>query len=431
MTNHTISVLSILIQDLPVGTNLALLHFLWMMASGSLLPSRGAIFPALKSIGLSDAAMRRAWVAFRKGMWQMPAILILWREHVQSQPGWKERRYEGYLPVTIDVTAFWRPALKHCPGKHYHPGAGRALPAVIFGITGDVGEINGQRLALPRAFERVHPKDHSEKRLWKEMLKNMKKGFKYDEIAVIDAGMHISDLQEAGIDRYVLRLATNFTARRNYLPVHILGRKPTYGLSVRPLLRKRKGKTIKATTADETYTFAEHGHEIRVELWRKLILNKVVPNDDNKTFDVYAIYDPDFDQPWLLATPVTLKPENVRAIYKDRWPVEQIPLSAKQMVGAHRQFVHNPESVQRLPELALLVGSVLSFVAATFPAMPTGFWDREPKRTPGRLRRQLAGKSFPKDDQISGRLREKKSVTGHLPKGNLARSQKIAQAAAT
>ena len=67
MANHTISVLSILIQDLPVGTNLALLHFLWMMVSGALLPSRGAIFPALKSIGLSDAAIRRAWVAFRKG----------------------------------------------------------------------------------------------------------------------------------------------------------------------------------------------------------------------------------------------------------------------------------------------------------------------------------------------------------------------------
>ncbi len=431
MTNHTISVLSILIQDLPVGTNLALLHFLWMMASGALLPSRGAIFPALKSIGLSDAAIRRAWVAFRKGVWQMPAILILWREHVKSQPGWKEHRYEGYLPVTIDVTAFWRPALKRCPGKHYHPGAGRALPAVIFGITGDVGEINGQRLALPRAFERVHPKEHSEKRLWKEMLKKMKKDLKVDEIAVIDAGMHISDLQEAGIERYVLRLATNFTARRNYLPVHILGRKPTYGLSIRPLSRKRKGKTIQATVADETYTFIENGREIRAEIWRKLILNKVVPSEDNKTFDVYAIYDPDFDQPWLLATPVTLKPESVRAIYKDRWPVEQIPLSAKQMVGAHRQFVHNSESVQRLPELALLMGSVLSFVAATFPALPTGFWDREPKRTPGRLRRQLAGKAFPKDAQISGRLREKKSVTAHLPKGNLARSQKTAQTAST
>ena len=432
MANHTISVLYILIQDLPVGTNLALLHFLWMMVSGALLPSRGAIFPALKSIGLSDPAIRRAWVAFRKGMWQMPAMLVLWREYVKAQPSWQEHRYEGYLPVTIDVTAFWRPALKNCPGKHYHPAAGRALPAVIFGITGDVGEINGQRLALPRAFERVHPKDHSEKRLWKEMLKNMKKDLKADEIAVIDAGMHISDLQAAGIDRYVLRLATNFTARRNYLPAYNnLGRKPTYGLSVRPLPRKHKGKTIEATVVDETYTFVENGHEIRVEIWRKLILNKVVPNEDNKTFDVYAIYDPDFDQPWLLATPVALKPESVRAIYKDRWPVEQIPLSAKQMVGAHRQFVHNEESVQRLPELALLVGSVLSFLAASFPAMPTGFWDREPKRTPGRLRRQLAGKAFPKDAQISGQLREKKSVTGHLPKGNLVRSQKTAQPAAT
>jgi len=28
MANHTIGVLSILIQDLPLGTNLALLHFL-------------------------------------------------------------------------------------------------------------------------------------------------------------------------------------------------------------------------------------------------------------------------------------------------------------------------------------------------------------------------------------------------------------------
>ncbi len=58
MANHTISVLSILILDLPIGTNLALLHFSWMLVSGALLPSRGALFPALKSIGLSDAAIR-------------------------------------------------------------------------------------------------------------------------------------------------------------------------------------------------------------------------------------------------------------------------------------------------------------------------------------------------------------------------------------
>lgn len=183
-----------------------------MLVSGALLPSRGAIFPALKSIGLDDAATRRAWAAFRKGVWQMPAILILWREHVKALPGWQEHRYEGYLPVTIDVTAFWRPALKRCPGKHFHPAANRALPAVIFGIIGEVGEINGQRLALPRTFERVHPKDNSEKRLWQELFKNANKGLKGDEIAVIDAGVKISALQEAGIEQFVLRLATNFTA---------------------------------------------------------------------------------------------------------------------------------------------------------------------------------------------------------------------------
>jgi len=426
MANHTIAVLSTLLENLPIGTNLALLHFMWMLVSGALLPNRGAIIPGLKSTGLSDAATRRAWAAFRKGVWQMPVLLVLWREYVKNLPGWQERRYEGYLPVVADVTAFWRPALKNCPSKHYHPAANRALPAVIFGISGEVGELNGQRIALPRAFERVHPKDHSEKRLWEEVLKKAHKDLGEQEILVVDAGLKISDLQEAGITCYVLRLATNFTARRNFLPEHHRGRKPKYGALVRPLPRKGKGKTLAASQPDETSSWAENGREIRVEIWRQLVLTKVVPHENNFTFDVYAFYDPDFDQPWLLAIPIRLKPESIRAIYKDRWPVEQIPLSSKQMVGAHRQFVHNPESVQRLPELALLAGSILSFLAASFPAMPTGFWDRQPKRTPGRFRRQLMGKSFPKDAPISGQLREKKSVTAHLPKGSLARSKKPA-----
>ena len=59
------NVLVALTKDLPVGTNLALLHFLWMLVSGALLPQRGAIFPALQSTGLSEQATRRAWAAFR------------------------------------------------------------------------------------------------------------------------------------------------------------------------------------------------------------------------------------------------------------------------------------------------------------------------------------------------------------------------------
>jgi hypothetical protein len=356
----------------------------------------------------------------------MAILLVSWREYVKTLPGWQGRRYEGYLAVTADVTAFWRPALKNCPSKHYHPAANRALPAVIFGIRGEVGELNGQRIALPRAFERVHPKDTSEKRLWEETLKHAKKELGEDEILVVDAGVKVAAMQKAGIKRYVIRLATNFTARRNFLPEHHKGRRPKFGALVRPLPRKHKDKTLPATAADGTLSWVENSREIRAEIWRNMLLNKAIPNQENQTFDIYAIYDPDFEQPWLLATPVQLKPQSVRAIYQDRWPVEQIPLSAKQMVGAHRQFVHNRESVQRLPELALLAGSILSFLAASFPPTPTGFWDRQPKRTPGRFRRLLMGKPFPKDAPLSGQLREKKSATAHLPKGNLARMQKLA-----
>ena len=397
-----------------------------MLVSGALLPQRGAIFPALKAIGLSDEETRRAWAAFRKGVWQITVLLRIWQAYVMGLEGWQSHCYEGYRPVAVDVTAFWRPKLKNCPSKHYHPAANRALPAVIFGVVGQVGEINGQRIALPCNFERVHPKDPSEKRLWRIMLKWVKKMLADDEIAVIDAGVKVRDLQETQIECYVLRLAKNFTARRNFLPAYAgKGRRPKYGELVRPLPRTHKDKTLGATAPDETITWQENGQTLRAEIWRSLILNKTIPSQANKTFDVYAIYDPNFEKPWLLATPVKLQATSVRAIYQDRWPVEQIPLSAKQMVGAHRQFVHSDESIQRLPELALLAGSILSFLAATVPATPTGFWDRNPKRTPGRYRRTLMGKPFPKDYPFPRQLRKKNSVTAHLPKGILAHRRKI------
>jgi len=364
-------------------------------------------------------------------------LIELWRRHVESLAEWKRHAYEGYKPVTADVTAFsrknigtmWRPSLKNCPSKHYHPAAQRALPAVIFGILGEVGEINGQRIALPRAFERVQPKDPSEKRLWHIILKNVHKTLAADEIVVVDAGVKVRDLQTAGVERYVVRLATNFTARRNVLPGYCgLGRKPIYGELIRALPRKHKEKTLPASAPDETQSWEENGLTIRVEIWRNLVLPDCAPNAHNPTFDVYAIYDPCFDTSWLLATPVVLKPVSVRAIYKDRWPVEQIPLSAKQMIGSHRQFVHAEETIQRLPELVLMAGSILSFLSATMPATPTGFWDKKPKRTPGRFRRTLAGQTFPKAcpepvervADLSERLRKKNSVTAHLPVGHLA-----------
>jgi hypothetical protein len=199
--NHTIAVLNELLEGLPIGTNLAMLHVFWALLSGQLLPNRGALFPALKAIGLEDDAVRRAWTAISQGVWQTALLIELWRRQVEGLPDWKRHEYEGYKPVVADITAFWRPTLKNCPSKHDHPAAGRALPAVIFGVVGKVGEINGQRIALPQAFERVHPQDPSEARLWRLMLKNVRKTLCADEIVVVDAGVKVRDLQKAGVEQ--------------------------------------------------------------------------------------------------------------------------------------------------------------------------------------------------------------------------------------
>jgi hypothetical protein len=398
---------------------------MWMLVSGALLPARGALFPALKGLGLSDPAARRAWAAFRGGVWRTAVLLRLWQAYITKLPDWQVHCYEGYRVVAADVTAFWRPALKNCPSKHYHPLANRAVPAVIFGIVGQVGEIGGQRVALPRSFERVSFQDPRESRLWSSLLRQLSRSLAADEILAVDAGVKISDLQTAGIERYVVRLANNFTARCNYLPEYAgHGRKPLYGQRIRPLARQYKDKTLPQSAPDRVETWVEDGRELWAEIWEDVVLPGVMPNPQAHTFQVYAIYDPLYPTPWLLATPLKLPAKAVKAIYQDRWPVEQIPLAAKQMVGAHRQFVHAAESIQRLPELALLAGSILSFLAATFPLAPTGFWDRHPRRTPGRFRRVLRGQPFPQSYPYPERLREKASFTAHLPKGILARRAK-------
>ena len=423
--DHTMNTLVALTQGLPVGTNLALLQFMWMLVSGALLPNRGALFPALKSIGLSDQATRRAWAAFGGGGWTIVFLLRILQGYVEGLPAWRYHEYEGYRPVGVDITAFFRPHLENCPSKYYHPQAGKALPAVIMGVVGQVGTLNGQRLAVPRDFLRVELEDPSPGGLQIRLLGQVAWKLGIDEVGIFDAGFKLKAIQTAGIERYVVRLPKNFTARRNQVaPYQGAGRPPVYGKWVRPLARSYNGRVIPATPPEQVIEWFEDDRAIRAEVWSNLILPGVIPDPKNETFQVVAIHDPLYREPWLLATSLKLQPAAVKGLYQDRWPVEQIPLAAKHMVGAHRQFVSAQESIHRLPELALLAGSIQSFLAATLPLRPTGFWDRHPRRTPGRLRRALAGQVFPSCYPLPGRIRKKASVTGPLPKGILAHRRK-------
>ena len=432
----TMLALTSIVSRLYVGTNLAMLHFLWMLINGSLLPHRGAIFPALQSTGIGEQAVRRSWKAFHSGMWQIGELIVAWNQYMQEQQRWQPRHYEGYEAIVVDTAPFWRPKLQGLKSKYYNSVAEKALPAVILGLVARIGEVAGRRIALPCAILRVHPKDPSETALKKEILSRVSHSLRQLEIMLMDAGFKIKACHEAQAPRFLLRLAKNFTARRNYLrdTTGKKGKPPTKGNLVRPLARKYKDKEIAASDPDATFSWElETGETTIVQVWYDLVRPDVEPSPTADLFDVYVINDPRYDKPLLVATNVKLKAETVHMLYADRWPIEQLPLAGKQMLGAHRQFVFAEETRHRLPELVILVGSILTGLAALHPTIPTGFWDRQPEPTPGRFRRALAGLPFPQSYPLPGQLRQKASVTDHLPKGILAhrRSKQAVSAVST
>lgn len=415
---NTIQALQAVVQAVPVGTNFALLQLMWMMLQGRLLASRGAIFPALIAAGFSWTVARRCWAAMRYGVWESDDLIEAWGQYVEKEDQWQEHQYDGYRGLSVDVTAFWRPRLKGWLGKHFHNLAGRALPAVSFGLVVRVGQMGWQRVPLLKRLVRTDQADPSDAKLVEQLLHQVGQQLAADEVALFDAGFKLAALQAAQIKQGVVRLAANVTARRNYPAAYKgRGRRPVYGELIRPLSRTYKGRCIVASQPDFSDEFEHDGRTIKVKGWYDLILPGLVPDPDRDTFDIYVFDDPLYHDPLVLGATLRLRPATSFALYQDRWPVEQVPLAAKHMVGAHRQFVFAYQSCQRWPELALIVGGILTYLAAALPPIPTGFWDKQPKATPGRLRRLLARADFPKDYPFLPQLRKKRTVTDHLPKG--------------
>ncbi len=413
---RVIGVLCAVVAGTPIGTNLGLVHLLWMLVSGRLLASRGAVISGLSATGLAEPAARRAWAALGQGGWSSAGLLARWRQHVEQAGHWRVHEYAGYRPVAVDVTGFWRPRLQGCATSHYDGRAGKALPAIPVGIVARVGSVGTQRLGLPLALVRADAEDPSVAAHERALLQAAVRASADDDALVLDAGFAIRQLQEAGATRYVVRAAKNVTGRRAVLPAYLgRGRPRTRGELIRPLARTYRGRELAATPPDQVRTWQEGDAVVRAEWWDDLVLPDVPL--DGPTFRLVVIHDPRWTEPLVLATTLALSARALRDLYRDRWPVEQLPLAAKQMLGAARAFVSAPETCQRLPELALLAGSILTYLAATQPAIPTGSWDRRPRPTPGRLRRVLGQAVFPITFPLPDRIRQKAAVTAHLPTG--------------
>jgi hypothetical protein len=314
------------------------------------------------------------------------------------------------------LVGFFRPRLSGCVGKHYQSGADKALPAIVLAVVTAVGSVGKVRLPLLRLILRADPSDSSEAALQRRALTQAGAALQPDEVLVVDAGFGVAVLLTEGVTRFVARVARNFTARRNVLPAYKgRGRCAAYGERVRPVPRTRKGKTIAATPPDATARWVVAGRLIHAQVWDNLVLSTAKPGAP--AFRCVVIHDPRYQEPLVLATTLLVSAYALWCLYRDRWPVEQVPLAAKQMLGAHRAFVFGSESRHRLPELALLAGNILTYVAATSAAVAAGFWDRCCRPTCGRLRRVLLRVDFSEVPVPVGPLRKKASVTGHLPKG--------------
>src|SRR5262249_4733566 len=170
-----------------------------------------------------------------------------------------------------------------------------------------------------------------------------------------------------------------------------------------PLPRTHKGKPIAATPPDATAQWVVARGIVCAHIWDNLVLATARPGA--ATFRCAVIHDPRYQEPLVVAPNLPVSACALWCLYGDRWPVERLPLAAKQMLGAHRAFVFGGESRYRLPELGRLAGDILTYVAATTAAMATGFWDRRCRPTCGRLRRVLLGVDFAEGPVPEGRLR--------------------------
>jgi hypothetical protein len=412
------SLLYSVVWSLPIGTNLGLLLLLWTFLSGRLLSTRGAVIPALDAFGLSEEEVRRSWASLTYGDWKIQPLLDAWRKRVLAEGAWQPHRYGGYRVVACDLIGFFRPRLKNCATKHYDSLAGKALPAIAVGAVVSVGSVGTQRLGLLRTLVRPDKDDPSEQALKRDTLTAVQKALEPDEALAIDGGFGLALLQEAGITRFVARVPQNFTARRNVLPEYGgKGCYPKWGKLVRPLARTFKDKLLPPTPPDRLEIWEEGNLRLEAAFWEDLVLADHKPGAPS--FRCVAITDPRYPDPLVLGYGIELDGPALRAFYLDRWPIEQLPLATKQMLGLHRQFVFAKESRYRLPELGLLAGSILSYAAATMPALSTGFWDRRARPTCGRLRRLLSRVDFSNLPDLGSQVRKKNSVTEHLPKGVL------------
>ena len=418
------------VRDAPIGTNLALYQGLMTMMSGEMLASRGALIPALDSVGMDQAETMRTWQGLAHGSWEINDLLEKLTDKIETEGRWVSTEVGGYRIKALDTVGYYRPRLQNCETKHYNSTADKALPAINLGQLAMVGQVDEQKVTVPCAIVRAEGEIQSEEDLMAALCREAASHLTEEDVTTADRKFAPLTMVKSGITQVVLRRPKNMTLQRNTpAPYQGKGRRPIYGELIRPLARHHKTHVIPASAPDAEYAWQEpqaDGSSITItaKLWRDVIPTpqKDWTDEDfdlihSVTWTAFVIEHPKFDIPMIVLSTLDLSAPQVNQVVKARWGIEQPPLVAKQLLGLHRQFVWSPQMRFRYPELSLLAAGILTYAAACVSApTPTGWWDRHPKPTAGRLRRLLIKVDWRKLP-LHPRLREKNAVTAHLPKG--------------
>ncbi len=93
--------------------------------------------------------------------------------------------------------------------------------------------------------------------------------------------------------------------------------------------RTSKGTTIAATPWDAAAKWVVAGRIVRAYVWENLVLSTAKPGA--AALRCVVIQDPRYRQPLVLVTNLQVSASAVWGLYRDRWPVEQVPLAAKHL----------------------------------------------------------------------------------------------------
>jgi len=416
-------------QNLAIGTNLRIHNTLFTLISGRLLESRGAIIPALSSMGLNQNDCLRTRVAIHKGSWTIAELLKHFQTWVAQCTRWKPLQVAGYNIKAIDTTCIYRPRLKNCTTTHFNSSAGKSLPATNFSMLSAIGRIDQQKVSFPLQLTRGDEQARTEETLMAQACKAAKT-FVFDtDILTADRKFPVMVMLEAGVKNVVIRRANNFTVTRVLTAVELqekhIGRPRKYGATLRPLERKHGKRILAASEPDEVQTWVdEQGNALEAKIWRKVIptvqrtwSEERITLNAAQNWIVMVIKHPKYLIPMVVLMNLELTGAETSQVTRGRWGVEQMPLVSKQLLGGHRMYVSEAEMCYRLPELTFLAGSILMVLAASCEAMPSGWWDVQAKPTAGRFRRGLNEVRDLSVLDIPEQLRKKNSITGHLPKG--------------